>query len=190
MTDILDQAIAFAVKAHEGAVRKSGGVPYILHPLETAVIVSTLTSEREIMAAAVLHDVLEDTSATEAQIRELFGERITALVVSETEDKRRNRPASETWHMRKEESLAALKRNPDPAAGLIWLSDKLSNMRSFYRDYLRNPDRLWDNFNMKDPCEQCWYYTHARDAVSYLSDTVAWQELDRLIRIVFAEELK
>lgn len=59
MGEILNKAIVYAVKAHNGQVRKGTQVPYILHPLEAASIVGTLTTDEEVIAAAVLHDVVE-----------------------------------------------------------------------------------------------------------------------------------
>ena len=62
--ELVSEAIAFAVQAHDGMRRKKGDVPYILHPLEAAVIVGTMTSDQHLIAAAVLHDVVEDTDYT------------------------------------------------------------------------------------------------------------------------------
>ena len=59
--DVLDHAIRFAAEAHSGMTRKGTDVPRILHLMETAAIVGTMTTDREILAAAVLHDVVEDT---------------------------------------------------------------------------------------------------------------------------------
>lgn len=61
MGKILDRAINFATGAHAGQFRKSTSIPYILHPLEAATIVGTMTTDEEIIAGAVLHDVVEDT---------------------------------------------------------------------------------------------------------------------------------
>ena len=58
-----DEAVAFAMKAHEGAFRKGTKVPYIVHPLETAVIVSMMSEDEELVCAAILHDVVEDAGA-------------------------------------------------------------------------------------------------------------------------------
>ena len=58
--ELVNEAVAFAVKAHDGMRRKKGGLPYILHPLEAAVIVGTMTDDQNVIAAAVLHDVVED----------------------------------------------------------------------------------------------------------------------------------
>ena len=189
MLDVLEQAVQFAVEAHQGMVRKSAGMPYILHPLEVACIAGTMTNDREVLAAAVLHDVVEDTPHTLDEVRERFGERVAELVASESENKRPELPAADTWRIRKEESLAELEAH-DRDVKIIWLSDKLSNMRSFYRSYLKQGPALWENFNMKDTAQQAWYYTTIAELTrEELGSTLAWQEYDRLTRLVFEEEL-
>ena len=58
--ELVSEAIAFAVKAHDGMRRKKSNAPYILHPMEAAVIVGTMTDDQNPIAAAALHDVVED----------------------------------------------------------------------------------------------------------------------------------
>ena len=70
---------------------------------------------------------------------------------------------------------------------MMWLGDKLSNMRSFYRLYLEEGDGLWEHFNMKNVDQQKWYYQTIREYLSELKETPAWKELDTLIRFVFHE---
>ena len=84
---MVDEAVAFAMKAHEGTFRKGTKVPYIVHPLETAVIVSMMSEDEELVCAALLHDVVEDAGVSEQQLEALFGPRVAALVMAETEDK-------------------------------------------------------------------------------------------------------
>ena len=139
----LDDAIDFAVAAHSSMTRKRTGTPYIMHPMEAAVIVSTMTCDEDVIAAAMLHDVVEDTPVTIEELEERFGERIAELVSFETEDKYPDRPKSESWRQRKEESLAKLAQTDDLDVKRLWLGDKLSNMRSFYRLHLREGDALW-----------------------------------------------
>ena len=62
--ELVSQAISFAVKVHDGMRRKKKNIPYILHPMEAAVIVGTMTEDQELIAAAVLHDVVEDAGVT------------------------------------------------------------------------------------------------------------------------------
>lgn len=183
--DLFETALAFAVKAHAGAVRKGGAVPYILHPLEVAVIAGTLTNDPEVLAAAALHDTVEDTPATLAGIESAFGGRVARLVASETEDKRPGVPPEESWQIRKEESLRELKNAPDPGVKIIWLSDKLSNMRSFYRMYRREGAKLWERFHQSDPAKQAWYYRTVAEYTGELSGTDAWREYADLTEKVF-----
>ena len=129
-TDLLDRAIIFAVKAHSGTERRGKGFPYIVHPMEAVEIVSTITPDQELLAAAALHDVVEDTDITVEQIKEEFGLRIAALVAAESDQTASAIPAEETWHARK---LAALQRLRDAPLDvkIVTMGDKLSNMRSF-----------------------------------------------------------
>lgn len=149
-----------------------------------------MTGDREIIAAAVLHDVLEDTGTTEGQLRAQFGNRITDLVLAETENKRRTVPAGETWQKRKEEAITLLQETDDPGVRIVFLGDKLSNMRSLYSDLSRCGDSVWQSFHQKDPKQHHWYYRKIADALCELRQYPAWQEYDRLIRLVFNENEK
>ena len=84
--ELVSKAIEFAVKVHDGMRRKKSELPYILHPLEVAVIVGTMTSDQNVIAAAVLHDVVEDANISIDEIEQKFGKRVKELVLSETED--------------------------------------------------------------------------------------------------------
>ena len=182
---LLDDAIIFAVKAHSGTVRKNSGVPYILHPLEAAVIAASLTGDEEVMAAAVLHDTVEDTEASAEDIRARFGARVAALVAAETEDKRPGQPAADTWRLRKEESLRELAEAEDPGVKILWLADKLSNMRGLYRSWQKDGSAIWERFNQNDPAEQAWYYRSVTKLLAELGKSEAWQELNDLVEKVF-----
>ena len=185
--ELVSEAIAFAVKAHDGMRRKKSDAPYILHPLEAAVIVGTLTNDQNLIAAAALHDVVEDTEITIDAIEEKFGKRVRELVGSETEDKRADLPPAETWRIRKEESLEVLKNADDTAVHMVWLGDKLANMRSIYRDFKIEGNAMWERFNQKDVTEQAWYYRSILDLTRCLSDTSAWLEYKTLTELVFGK---
>ena len=188
--ELVSEAINFAVKAHDGMRRKKSDSPYILHPLEAAVIVGTMTNDQNIIAAAALHDVVEDTDATLEQIEEKFGKRVRELVESETENKRPDLPAADTWRIRKEESLNDLKNTNDLAVLMVWLGDKLANMRSIYRDWSREGDKMWKNFNQKNVSEQSWYYNSIVELTKRLNYTSAWIEYKTLTEIVFGKGVK
>ena len=87
-TDLLDRAIQFALEAHQNTPRKGSLTPYILHPLEAAAIIATMTDDLEVISAAVLHDTVEDNKTVSLdQIEDLFGARVKNLVAAETEIK-------------------------------------------------------------------------------------------------------
>lgn len=184
---LFDDAVKFAVDAHSGMVRKAGHAPYILHPMEAASIVGTMTHDEEVLAAAVLHDVVEDTSVTKDEIAKIFGNRVAELVASETENKRKEIPASQSWRIRKEESLKELEESKDIAIKMLWLGDKLSNIRSFYRGFLECGDDFWQNFNQKDKNEQSWYYHKVAKLMEELKDYPAYNEYIWLLKAVFEE---
>jgi len=187
---LLDHAIIFATKAHSGMTRKGTNVPYIVHPIEAAAIVSGMTDDEEIMAAAVLHDVLEDTEATREELLARFGRRITDLVMNESEDKRRGLPPELTWKTRKQETITFLETKADRDAKMLALADKLSNLRAIYRDQCIIGDKVWERFNEKDKNMHAWMYRSIDAALSELQDHPTWQEYHRLVKEVFGEEEK
>ena len=182
-TSLLDRAICFAVQAHAGLERKGKGFPYIVHPMEAMAIVATMTSDQELLAAAALHDTVEDTDVTVAELQELFGERVALLVAHES-DVPLEGDASDTWHDRKTFAINLLK-GAERDVKVVAMGDKLSNMRAIARDYAVIGDEIWNLFNVKDKAEHAWHYHGLADALSDLSDTPAYQEFAALVKKVF-----
>lgn len=184
---LLNDALFFAAEKHGGVFRKATEIPYILHPAEAAAIAATVTSDPEILAAALLHDVVEDAGVTVEELRLRFGERVAALVVAESENKREDMPAELTWKIRKQEAITRL-----AAAGrdakILALGDKLSNLRAIERDYETFGEGLWQHFHCRDPEEQAWYYRSMTRALAELSDTPAFREFTKLVGQVFGPE--
>ena len=186
--ELVSEAIIFAVKAHDGMRRKKSEAPYILHPMEAAVIVSTMTDDQNLIAAAALHDVVEDADISIDEVEAKFGKRVRELVESETEDKRADLPPTDTWRIRKEESLKVLRNADDISVLIVWLGDKLANMRSIYRDFKIEGVQMWQRFNQKDVAEQAWYYRSIVKLTERLADTSAWLEYKTLTELVFGKE--
>jgi len=180
-----EEACVFALEKHQGQVRKLKKTPYILHPYEVANIVATLTTDEDVMIAGLLHDTVEDTDTEPSEIREKFGSRVYKLVMSETEDKLANLNPQDTWEDRKQSSILFLQMTPDMDVKRLWLSDKLSNMRSFYRQFLEEGDEMWNHFHMKDKKRHQWYYETILEALDDLKDTVAYEEYRDLVYKVF-----
>ena len=185
---LLDEAILFAVEKHSGMRRKQEGLPYILHPMEAAAIVGTLTGEEEVLAAAVLHDTLEDTDTTPEELERRFGPRVAALVASETEEAYPDLSPAESWQLRKEGSLENLRQTEDQTVRMLWLGDKLSNMRSLHRAWLARGGGVWADFHQKDPARQAWYYRSLDRVFAGLGDRPAVREFHALVTAVFGEE--
>jgi len=185
--NVLEKAILFATQRHAGAVRKGTDTPYIVHPLEAVSIAAGITNEPDVLAAAVLHDVVEDTNTTINEIETEFGGRIAKLVAAESEDKLPGIPAAESWELRKKATLSAL-----PSASLdekiIMLADKLSNIRAIYRDTVRIGDGVWERFNQKDKSKHEWYYREIAAELLELSEYLAYREYCKLINLVFGDD--
>ena len=179
---MIDKAIAFAMTAHEGQLRKGTRLPYILHPMEVGMIVSRMTNDIEIIAAAILHDTVEDCEGvTPDRIREEFGERVASMVCRESEDK------NLSWKERKAHTLDHLKKETIEGVKLIALGDKLSNIRSLHHDYEWVGEELWERFNMKDKKMQGWYYRGLCEALKSLEYYPEYEEFCLMVDHVFAD---
>ena len=183
-TTLLDRATLFAVKAHAGVERRGKGYPYIVHLFEAVEIVATMTKDQELLAAAILHDTVEDTDVTVEQIQEEFGERVAYLVASDTDEMPTDVSEEDSWHSRKQAAIDRLV-HASRDAKIVALGDKLSNMRAIARDYAAQGDALWSLFHAKDPKEHAWHYRGLADALKELEDTFAYQEFVKLINQVF-----
>ena len=188
-SELLDRAIVFAVKAHHNTERRGKGFPYIVHPMEAVEIVATITPDQELLAAAALHDTIEDTDVTVEQIREAFGDRVANLVHAESDQLNGEvftggANEEETWHQRKQAAIDRLAAAPHDAK-IVAMGDKLSNMRAIWRDYQTKGDELWNIFHVKDKASHEWHYRSLAASLSELEDTFAYQEFVRLIDEVF-----
>ena len=184
--NIIEKAIGFAVKAHSGTLRKGTNLPYILHPMEAAAIAAQMTDDQEIIAAAVLHDTIEDTETTAEDIRKEFGARVAGLVSSNTENKRRELPAADTWLIRKQETIEHLK-TASRAVKTVVFADKLSNLRAMVTDYISEGETFWNRFEMKDPHKHVWYYGAMLESFEEFGDTLLYKEYLRLYRMLRME---
>lgn len=180
---MVEKAAAFAGEAHKGVFRKGTNIPYITHPLEAAVIVSAFTDDEEMIAAALLHDVVEDAGVTRGELEQIFGPRVAGLVMDVSEDKRR------TWQERKGSTVRHLV-TASREIKILSLGDKLSNMRCTARDYLIVRDAIWERFNEKDKKKHAWYYWGIAHALKELEAHIYYQEYVLLCREVFGDDVR
>lgn len=184
--NILERAIIFATETHAGVVRKASGTPYILHPIEVATIIYTMSRSLELAAAGALHDVVEDTPVTNEMIHEVFGDHVARLVKFCTEDKQVTLSAEVTWQQRKQATIDSLCMRAGREDKILALADKLSNLREMNRD-LQSVDELeyFSRFNQKDKHAHCLYHSAILTSTAELSEFDEWQEYRELIRKVF-----
>lgn len=119
---VVTAAVKLAKAAHGGRRRKDGS-PFLVHPLEVAGLAWTAGAEEEVVAAAVLHDILERTPTPPLLLQEQFGERVALIVLALTQDER-----IDSYHQRK----AALRSQAiaaGPDAQLVFAADKISKTR-------------------------------------------------------------
>lgn len=183
-TTLLDKAIVFAVKAHHNTERRGKGFPYIVHPMEAAEIVATITNDQELLAAALLHDTVEDTDVTIEQLKSEFGERIANIVYAESDRFIEGVSEENSWHTRKQEAINRLAEAPYDTK-IVAMGDKLSNMRAIARDYKQKGDALWQIFRVKDKQSHAWHYRGLATSLADLKDTFAYKEFVALIEQVF-----
>ena len=124
--NIVEKAFQFALKKHEGQVRKGTNIPYITHPFAVAMILKHHNYSDEVVAAGLLHDVLEDTTATVAELR-VFGSTVLELVQGASEA-----DTSLSWEERKQARFRSYLKSAEQLAAA---ADKLHNIRSFNHRY-------------------------------------------------------
>lgn len=153
------QAIEFAARAHHGQYRKGTRVPYLIHPLRVCQSLIEAGTPEEVAVAGLLHDVVEDTPCTLAEIRERFGERVAMLVEGASEPDKRD-----TWENRKRHTVNSLE-SADADLLCLSLADKLDNLRSFREDLAKEGEALWSRFK-RGRDQQRWYYESLADVFS------------------------
>lgn len=179
----LHDAIHYAAEKHAGQYRKGTVTPYIVHPLETMQILNSMGADISLQTAGVLHDTLEDTRATEAELLQMFGEDICRMVKMHSEDK------SKSWEQRKQTAIAELAEADKPFKMLV-MADKVSNLRAMLRDYAAEGEELWARFNRPKE-KQAWYYSKIQDALydmqNYLDTAPVYWEMVGLYKDIFVQ---
>lgn len=168
------KTIQVAMQEHEGQYRKGTKVPYIVHLLDvSSILMYEEDLDENVICAGILHDTLEDTHYTKEQLLNDFGDEVYRLVLFCTEEGNTVNTSKEeeirTWKIRKEKSLEKLTQGGKEEEMLVFLADKLSNIKSMYEEKLIVGDDIWNKFNASYE-EIKWYYTQilelTQDALS------------------------
>jgi len=135
LTPKIRQALRLAATQHDGQHRKDGVTPFIIHPIEVAMIVSEYTNNEDIISSALLHDVLEDTQGySYEKLAKDFGDKVADTVQSLTD-----KPFPDlSWNEKHQKYLENLKNSSDESV-LVCLADKYSNVSTGPV----NQDRVW-----------------------------------------------
>lgn len=151
-------AVIFAATAHVEQLRKGTSLPYIIHPMEVAQILSGIDTSEEVLIAGVLHDVLEDTDVSYSDIQNAFGDKIAMIVESCSNSH------TASWKERKLRTINKIATTGVNVA-LVLSADKLSNLRSIVYDLSVSGEIVWQRFSAtKD--DVIWYYTELGKAIS------------------------
>lgn len=185
-TEFFDKAIHFAIDAHHNTERRGKGFPYIIHCMEAVEIVASITPDPELLAAAALHDTVEDTDVTFEQLRTEFGDRVAALVQSESDTMPVGENECESWRARKQAAIDRIAASSLDSK-IVAMGDKLSNMRAIARDYEQIGDELWNRFHAPNgKADHEWHYRGLAQSLSELSNTFAYKEFVELIEKTFS----
>lgn len=166
-------ALTLAVEAHALQIRKHNGTPYIVHPIMVARIVETAGFNETVVAAALLHDVLEDTQVSALTLEAAVGSDILRMVQALSEDK----PIE--WRARKAKYIEAV-----IAAGeSVWaisVADKIHNAESLLEFHAEVGNTVWSVFN-KGKVDKIWFEETLLSALQQV-----WQHplLDRYAALV------
>jgi (p)ppGpp synthase/HD superfamily hydrolase len=162
-------------------------IPYITHLMGTVTILARFGAPDEVLAAAALHDYLEDVPDPDGRerIREITNDEVLELVLAVTEDKRPGRHRGDTWELRKQEQIAEIESMPLSAV-LIKSADVLHNLLSLEFDLSEasDPSLVWGRFNAPK-VKQLWYFSSVLDAIRLrLGDHELTLELAEVISLL------
>lgn len=146
---LIERAAELAVRAHGGRTRKESSAPYIVHPIAVALILARHNFHNIVIAAALVHDVVEDTNITDKELRHELGNDVQDLIVPITHDN------SLSW---KEKKIRYIKtvRDASDNAKAISIADKIANARSLLAAYEKQGAAIWKYFNAGRE-EKLWF---------------------------------
>lgn len=146
------RAVNYAATAHETQIRKLSGKHYIEHPFGVLNIVRTATNDVATQQAAVLHDTVEDTWVTHADLSEVFNDDVAQIVWGVTKD-----DTIEGWRECNEAYLQRLAGEAPEGSVIVALADKIHNLSDMIDSFETYGPSMWQHFAAEPP-EQLWWY--------------------------------
>lgn len=182
--NLVEKAIIKAIELHKGQVRKGDNkIPYIVHPLEVGILVARHTSNPQLVAGAILHDVVEDCQYSLENIEEEFGVEVKNLVSFLTENKE-----IADWAERKWENIKRLRENQD--AYFIKSIDALANMQSLISALEEEGSIVWSRFNAPKGQKMDYFKLILQDTEQFIPKTVITEYVSVLKDLEYSEFLE
>lgn len=165
---LIEKAMRLAVVAHKDQVRKSDNSPYIVHPIMVSMILQQQGFAEEVIAAGIVHDLLEDTDVTAEILRDELGEEVLSYVAAVSEE------TDLPWEERKEKYADSVANAPEGAKA-VSIADKVHNAESILDDYQSKGAAVWEVFN-RGKEKKLWF-----EELVYQKVSDSWQHplLDR-----------
>lgn len=179
--DLIDKALQIASMAHEGQYRKNTKIPYISHPVAVGMILQEAGYKKEMVAAGILHDTVEDTNLSLEDIERDFGKDIALLVEGCSEPDK-----SLSWEERKQHTIDFLKNAPEEIR-VVACADKLHNVRSIRLDAEKSGEQVWNRFR-RGKEQQEWYYRNVIDSLGKASNFPLLKQLKMEVEQLFQKE--
>jgi len=139
-TNLIQKALSIALSAHANQARKADGSPYIIHPIMVAMKLAQHGFSETVIAAALCHDVLEDTDVPEVTLRKELGDEVVDIIIAVSNDD------SLPWEEKKLAYIESVRNGPDGAKA-VCIADKMHNMESLLVAYDQQGSELWSKFN-------------------------------------------
>lgn len=166
ISPLVERAMRVAAEQHRLQNRKSTKLPYISHPASVALILQRAGFDDEnVLAAALLHDVVEDTGYSLEALRQKFPAKVVEYVMALSERKRDDKGQKRPWIDRKKEHIAHAPTAPLEARAIL-LADKLHNLFSIVFDLETHGAEVWGRFNA-GPRDLLWYHREMVKAASH-----------------------
>ncbi|WP_367343632.1 HD domain-containing protein [Methanomethylovorans sp.] len=172
---LVEKATRLAVVAHEGQKRKVDGLPYIIHPFMVALKLSKYGFSDSVVAAAMTHDVLEDTTCTHEQLKAELGNEVYEIVKAVTNDD------SLSWEEKKKKYVETVRNGPEGAKAVA-VADKIHNIESLLVAYAEQGPGIWTKFNRgKD--QKLWFEKEVLRMLRETWDHPLIDEYEKLLEI-------
>ncbi|MCC8161298.1 MAG: HD domain-containing protein [Oscillospiraceae bacterium] len=138
---MINKAIMFAADKEKNNFGKYSGYPRIMHTIRVADIISKMTDDENVIAAAILYSIMEDCRIGLDEVKEEFGDRITNLVVFED--------FSKVWSERKDDVIDFLCNDANEAQKKIVFANEFDNIRELYKNYDKIGEQIWERLFLK-----------------------------------------